>query len=154
MKRNETISLNGTHLMLDCFGCDKQALGNKDIIEHFLAELPVALGMKKLISPYIVCYPGGDTWDHGGITGFMLIAESHISIHTFPYDGFFTADVYSCKPFDVPKALSLFKQAFKYKTEKVNIMKRDIEFVREKNLAEMRAVSVPLKQTHTLHLKK
>ncbi|VVC00378.1 S-adenosylmethionine decarboxylase proenzyme [uncultured archaeon] len=131
------ILLEGTHLMLDCFGCDKNALGESETISRFLAALPTALGMKKLIEPYIVCYPGGDTWDKGGITGFMLIAESHISIHTFPDDGFFTADVYSCKPFDVQKAVALFKETFRYTREKIKMVKRDIEVVRDKNLAEM-----------------
>lgn len=133
----EKISLNGTHLMLDCFGCNKEALFSKDKISSFLAMLPVELGMKKLIEPYIVHYEGGETWDKGGITGFMLIAESHISIHTFPHDGFFTADVYSCKPFDVSKAIILFKKAFGAKSEKVKVVARDIEVVRAQNLAAM-----------------
>ena len=141
MKNTEKISLNGTHLMLDCFGCDKDALYSREKISGFLSDLPVALGMKKLIEPYIVHYPGGDTWDKGGITGFMLIAESHISIHTFPHDGFFTADVYSCKPFDVDKAVSLFRQAFGFTSKKVKVVQRDIEFVRAKNLAEMAKAS-------------
>ena len=35
--------------------------------------------------------------DPGGLSGFVLIAESHISIHRFPRRGFVTADVYSCQ---------------------------------------------------------
>lgn len=135
MENNESIRLDGTHLMLDTFGCDKKALANTELIQKFLNELPEALGMKKLIAPYLVAYPGGDSWDRGGITAIMLIAESHISIHTFPQDGFFTADVYSCKPFDVQKALDLFREYFKGKDEKIKIAKRELEFVRTKNLA-------------------
>lgn len=135
----EKISLNGTHLMIDCFGCPKETLQNKGAIEKFLGTLPEILGMKKLISPYVVTYEGGETWDRGGITGFMLIAESHISIHTFPHDGFFTADVYSCKPFDVKKATDYFKETFESKSEKVNVVQRDIEIVRAKNLGVLKA---------------
>ncbi len=134
-KFSEPIKLDGTHLMLDTFGCDKKALGNTDLIHQFLNELPEALGMKKLIKPYIITYPGGDSWDRGGITAIMLIAESHISIHTFPHDGFFTADVYSCKPFDVEKALGLFRGYFKGKDEKMQVARRELEFVRNKNMA-------------------
>ena len=134
---NEKIELNGTHLMLDCFGCEKKVLNSEDDIKKFLFELPGILGMKRLIEPYIIRYDGGETWDKGGITGFMLIAESHISIHTFPSDGFFTADVYSCKPFDVQKAVDVFKKTFDAKSEKIKVVKRDIEVVREKNLAAL-----------------
>ncbi len=122
-------------MLLDCFGCNKASLASPEKISCFLEELPVALGVKKLIKPYLVTYPGGDSWDRGGITAFMLIAESHISIHTFPHDGFFTADVYSCKPFDVQKAISLFRMAFGFKSEKARVVKRDIEVVRQRNLA-------------------
>lgn len=127
---SETISLDGTHLMLDCFGCDKKALSDKKLISKFLDCLPATLGMKKLVKPHIVSYHGGETWDRGGITGFVLIAESHISIHTFQHDGFFTADVYSCKPFDLEKAFGEFKNAFRFKTHKIRIVKRDIELIR------------------------
>ncbi|PIN84875.1 MAG: adenosylmethionine decarboxylase [Candidatus Diapherotrites archaeon CG11_big_fil_rev_8_21_14_0_20_37_9] len=135
MDRNTKIVLEGTHLMLDTFGCSKKALGNQELIKEFLSRLPEELGMKKLIQPYLVAYPGGDSWDRGGITAIMLIAESHISIHTFPEDGFFTADVYSCKPFDVEKALKLFREYFKGKDEKIQVAKRELEFVRTQNLA-------------------
>ncbi|MEK6957814.1 MAG: S-adenosylmethionine decarboxylase [archaeon] len=131
----ETIRLDGTHLMLDCFGCNKKALASEEAITGFLNELPDKLGMKKLIKPYIVTYPGGDSWDKGGLTAIMLIAESHISLHTFPHDGFFTADVYSCKPFDVEEALNIFRRYFRAKTEKIQIAKRDIEFLRNRNMA-------------------
>lgn len=137
MTGEETIRLDGTHLMLDCFRCDKKALADEEHIKKFLNELPEALGMKKLITPYTISYPGGDSWDKGGITAIMLIAESHISIHTFPQDGFFTADVYSCKPFDIDRALSLFRHYFKGKDEKIKIAKRELEFVRNRNLAQL-----------------
>lgn len=132
---NETIRLDGTHLMLDTFGCDKKALADTELIKKFLNELPEALGMRKMIEPYTVTYAGGGTWDKGGITAVMLIAESHITIHTFPHDGFFTADVYSCVPFDVQRALDLFRETFRGKDEKIKIAKRELEFLRNKNMA-------------------
>jgi len=132
---SKKMKLEGSHLMLDCFGCKKESLDNEDLIRSFLNELPEQLGMKKLIEPHIVCYEGGNSWDKGGITGFMLIAESHISIHTFPYDGFFTADVYSCKPFDLEKAVDIAKKYFSFTDAKIKTVKRDIEIVRNINLA-------------------
>lgn len=131
-----SVHLDGTHLMADCFGCRKEILSDPEKIKEYLDSLPEILGMKKLIKPYVVVYEGGSTWDRGGITGFMLIAESHISVHTFPYDGFVTLDVYSCKPFDVEKAVEFIKGFFESGKEEIKVVKREIEVVREKNLAK------------------
>ena len=138
----EAISLDGTHLMADLIGCDKAVSGNSDKIKEFLNTLPTMLGMKKIMKPYIVVYQGGDTWDKGGISAFVMIAESHISIHTFPHDGVITADVYSCKPFDVQKAVTYFKEFFHSSEEKLQIAKRELEIVRERNLKEVTAKAV------------
>lgn len=123
--------------MLDCFGCEPKTIGDAATISNFLDQLPLVLGMKKLIKPCIVCYKGGETWDKGGITGFMLIAESHISIHTFTHDGFLSADVYSCKPFDTEKTIAFFKKTFGYKKAKIKTVRRGIEIIRRKNMESM-----------------
>jgi S-adenosylmethionine decarboxylase len=133
METTETIRLDGTHLMLDVFGCDKEALANPELITKFLSELPDVLEMHRLMDPKVLPYEGGDGWDKGGVTGFVVIAESHISIHTFAHDGFFSADVYSCKPFDVEAALELFRKYFKGSEEKIKIANRDIEIIRNRN---------------------
>ncbi|MFH1390913.1 MAG: adenosylmethionine decarboxylase [Candidatus Diapherotrites archaeon] len=124
----EKILLNGTHLMLECFDCDKELLSDKRKITSFLGELPSKIGMRILKEPIVVDYEGNDSWDKGGITGFVLITESHISIHTFPSEGFFTADVYSCKQFEVEGVISLFKEFFKSKKERIQVAKRELEF--------------------------
>ena len=141
-KGKETISLDGTHLMADLKGCDKKILGNSEKVREFLDTLPNMLGMKKMIKPYVVVYKGGDSWDKGGITGFMLIAESHISIHTFQHDGFLTADVYSCKPFDFKGAVAYMKEFFGSKEEKVQVAKRGLEIIRENGLREQTAKAI------------
>ncbi len=53
--KKQTIFLDGTHLMLDCFGCDKRLLADTSNITAFLDSLPGALGMKKLMKePYLL----------------------------------------------------------------------------------------------------
>jgi len=73
-------------------------------------------------------------WDNGGVSGFVIIAESHISIHTFPDAGLLTADVYSCKPFDIALVKSFVKSSFKISRVKSNLIKREIEFLRQDRL--------------------
>lgn len=122
------MKLDGLHLMIECFDCDRGLLKDPEKIRAFLSELPSKIGMNKLDEPHIINYKGNDSWDKGGITGFVLIAESHISIHTFPHNGFFSADVYSCKPFNAEKVVTYFKEYFDSKRERVQIAKRELEF--------------------------
>ena len=120
----------GPHLMIDCYEGNFEKLDSIENVYKVLDELPQLLGMKKIIRPYVIRYEGGG-WDKGGICGFVLIAESHISIHTFPEDGFFTADIYSCKDFSEEKATDFFKKAFDAKKVETNFVKRGKLFARK-----------------------
>lgn len=46
------------------------------------------------------------------ISGFVMIAESHLSIHAFPEQGIFKADVFSCRNFDLVFATNRLKEFF------------------------------------------
>jgi S-adenosylmethionine decarboxylase len=68
----------------------------------------------EILFPPVVTFalPNGKK-DPGGWSGFVMIQESHISIHTFIKRRFVTIDVYSCKNFDVQFAIKYFKDIFK-----------------------------------------
>jgi len=100
----------GLHLTLDAYGGSKTRLHDMKRVFKVLNELPGILDMKKLTTPYVVDAPPVTPKDQGGISGFVMIAESHVSIHTFPDKGFLTADIYSCKAFDTQKALDFFNE--------------------------------------------
>ncbi|MCS7092405.1 MAG: S-adenosylmethionine decarboxylase, partial [Patescibacteria group bacterium] len=75
----------GMHLMLDAYGSNPEPLNDMRTVFRFLDELPAKIGMHKLAAPFVVDAKETATGkDPGGVTGFVLIAESHISIHTFP----------------------------------------------------------------------
>lgn len=100
--------------MLDCYECDAKALDDLNVVHEFLDKLPDKIGMTKITRPYVFRYegPAGQPRERG-ITGVIIIAESHISIHTFPEKGYLTMDAYSCKPFDPKLAIDFVKQLFK-----------------------------------------
>jgi len=50
--------------------------------------------------------------DGGGISGVAVLAESHISVHTWPEKGFAAFDVFMCGDAQPMKALEVFKRAF------------------------------------------
>jgi S-adenosylmethionine decarboxylase len=47
-----------------------------------------------------------------GFSSIAMIAESHLSLHTFPEEGFYTFDCYSCKDFDDTKIKEILFNAF------------------------------------------
>lgn len=87
----------GLHLTLDGYGGAPQRLGDPELVRAWLDALPEALGMRKLIRPCLVEVDAQNEKDPGGVTGFVLIAQSHLSVHTFPRRRFLSADIFTCQ---------------------------------------------------------
>jgi len=121
--------------MIDGYGGDVKKLNDKRLVLKCLDELPKLLGMKKLTDPLIVWAEPNGKKDPGGWSGVVLIAESHISIHTFPARGFLSADVYTCKNgLDTEVSVAYFKKRFKLQDIEQNFIKRGTRYP-EHNLA-------------------
>lgn len=103
----------GEHLTIDGYNGDPAQLANKDLVLKILDELPDLLGMHKIINPHAIEFPGNNIKDPGGVSGFVMIAESHISVHTFPKRGFVSIDVYTCQNgLDQEKIIDYFTSKF------------------------------------------
>ncbi len=100
----------GVHLILDLSECDLTKLRDLNHIYDMLDSLPHLLGMQKITQPYVFKYCGKVPEDKG-ITGFVIIAESHISIHTFEEKGYAFVDAFSCTCFDCEKAQAYIVEA-------------------------------------------
>ena len=103
----------GLHLMLDMYNCAPEVLNDKELVKNILEKLPKKLSMKILVEPVVVFAQPNGRRDPGGWSGFVMIHESHISIHTFIKRRFVTIDAYSCKQFDTKLAIEYFKKIFK-----------------------------------------
>jgi S-adenosylmethionine decarboxylase len=80
--------------------------------------------------PYVFKYHGKVPEDWG-VSGFVLIAESHISIHTFPDRGYLSLDIFSCKNFDFQQAITYVSELFGVTRHETNVLDRGLEFPRE-----------------------
>lgn len=119
----------GEHLMIDGYGGDYQKLNDRNIVLACLNGLPEKLGMKKLAEPVVYEAPDNDKKDPGGWSGFVVIAESHISAHTFPARGFISIDVYTCKNgLDVDFVGAFFKEQFLLQELEVALAKRGMKY--------------------------
>lgn len=99
------------HLILDGYECPKEKLNDLGLVYSFLDSFPAKIKMTKIAPPQVIRYVGKKQQDWG-ITGVVLIAESHISIHTFPERNFFCLDVFSCNIFDSKKTIEFIKEYF------------------------------------------
>lgn len=111
----------GKHLILDCFGCT--CLDDKEFIRRFLQELVEKLNMSKIYDPVLVDYKHKDE-EKSGITGFILISESHLSVHTYPKKSYVAIDIFSCKNFDVDMVITYVKKKFNAKRIIKNVIRR------------------------------
>lgn len=121
----------GEHITLDGYGGDYATLNNRELVLKCLDELPDFLGMRKLIDPIICAAKDNGMNDPGGWSGFVIIAESHISIHTFPARKFISADVYTCKnDLVLEKVKNYFIETFKLEDVETNFLKRGTRYPR------------------------
>ena len=119
----------GEHLTIDGYGGDPHKLNDGDLVMCCLGELPKLLQMNCLSKPMVINAPENDIKDPGGWSGFVIIAESHISIHTFPKRKFVSADVYSCKNgMDRKLIEEYFKKSFDLIDLEVNFIKRGVKY--------------------------
>ncbi len=120
----------GKHLMLDGYGCDRERLEDLSLIYNFLSEYPDMIEMTKIMPPYVFRYDASKPEDWG-ISGFVLIAESHISIHTFPDKNYLSLDIFSCKEFDSESAISYVTELFDVQKSAIKLLDRGLEFPKD-----------------------
>ena len=115
------------HLIIDGFGANRKMLESEDIIYDLLDRYPSQIGMTKVAPPQVYKYVGSEPEDWG-ISGFVLIAESHISIHTFPDRCYVNIDIFSCKDFDSEYAIQELKAIFEFDEIQKYLLNRGLEY--------------------------
>ncbi|MCX8125654.1 MAG: S-adenosylmethionine decarboxylase [Dehalococcoidia bacterium] len=112
------------HLIVDGYGSDAEILQDEKFLYDFLDTYPAQIGMTKISRPLVIRYKG-DSPEDWGISGFVFIAESHISVHTFVEPRYVNIDVFSCKGFDAEMVLNDLRHRFKLVEFRVHKIERD-----------------------------
>ncbi|HJN87161.1 MAG: S-adenosylmethionine decarboxylase [Dehalococcoidia bacterium] len=118
------------HLVIDGYGGDKAKMWDAQRIRDFLTDCPSTLGMTRITEPKVLEYDAPKPED-AGVSGFVIIAESHISIHTFPRRSYVNIDMFSCVPFDHERALDEAKALFDLEEVKTWLLDRGLEWLDE-----------------------
>jgi S-adenosylmethionine decarboxylase len=109
----------GVHLIIDLY--EAEGLDDIDRIEEALRRCVAAAGATLLHIHLHHFEP------NGGVSGVAVLAESHISIHTWPYSGYAAVDVFMCGDADPDKCVPVLQEAFAAKRIEVNEVRRGEE---------------------------
>ncbi len=108
----------GHHFLVDFLTCDIQVINNlKKIREHLikaaqLAEATIVSDTFHMFSPQ-------------GVSGVVIIAESHMAIHTWPEFACAAVDIFTCsEKMDAQKAIDYLAEAFQAKKIKIQKFER------------------------------
>ena len=124
------------HLIIDGFAGNLERIRDVAPVYELLDRYPSTIGMTKIAPPYVFKYVGSKPEDWG-ITGFVLIAESHISIHTFPERDYICIDIFSCKDFDAQRALSELQDWFGLTNVRSYVLDRGLEYCDHKQAVRL-----------------
>jgi len=104
----------GKHLIVEFYGCSSKNIDNVKFLEKTLEESVAKAGGNILGKLFHKFKPQG-------VTGIIAISESHVSIHTWPENGYVAIDIFTCgremDPWTVYRELRA-----KIKPEKVKVM--------------------------------
>ena len=111
--------MTGYHLILELYEVDPKILDDASFIMKALKEISEKAGMKVLKGDFYKFSPYG-------VSAFYILAESHISIHTWPEENSAAIDIYYCgEEEQVRKAGDLVLKYFKPKKVKERFLVRE-----------------------------
>ena len=110
----------GKHLIIELFQCDRGILNDLRTLEYQLLEA-VKLSGATIIQPFF------HQFSPHGITGVVVVAESHFAIHTWPEYGYCALDIFTCgEQIKAHKALEYLKRNLKAVSVSVIETKRGV----------------------------
>jgi len=109
----------GKHYIVDYIGCNKDIINSIDDIEEIMISVAKQVNTTIISSNFNQFYPYG-------VSGVLIISESHFTIHTWVDEGFVAIDMFVCDlDIDLDKAVELFKQKLQAKNYKIKKIMRD-----------------------------
>lgn len=129
------------HLIIDGYTSNKQILQDEMFLRQALFDIPDLVHMTRITEPFIFRYVGDKPQDWG-YSGFVFIAESHISFHTFVEQNYMNIDVFSCLDFDTDNAIDQLTQKFELEKYKTYLVNRDWNPEDQSELAQVNMLKI------------
>ncbi|MEJ2636097.1 MAG: adenosylmethionine decarboxylase [Calditrichia bacterium] len=107
----------GRHILAEFFECDTEILNDVERIENYMKRAAIECGATIVNSVF-------HTFNPHGVSGVVVIAESHLAIHTWPEYGYAAVDVFTCgdtvDPWIATRALKEYLKSNAIKTVELN----------------------------------
>ena len=114
---------NGIHYLVEFFGCDAEQVDSIDFWKKALPESVVGTSMEVLHSHFYKFEPQG-------VTGFLLLSSSHISVHTWPDRGYVACDIFTCASKKETKAtFERLKKSIFHENISFDVVNRGYQFL-------------------------
>mgnify|MGYP000148819686 CR=1 FL=1 len=128
----ETDNKFGYSYILDMYECAAGTCDDLELHYRFLERLVESLGMDKMSAPLVIHAPtlkGEELYpDKAGVSGWIPLIQSGISIHSIEPTHFATLDVYSCKPFVPEQVTRVAAATFRYEKYEDHFMDRGLRY--------------------------
>jgi S-adenosylmethionine decarboxylase len=116
----------GKHLLVELNDCNRELLNNLETIREIMLAAAVGSGATILGESFHKFNPQG-------VSGVVIIAESHLTIHTWPEHGYAGADIFTCGTTVIPeKAADIIIERFAPGNHSIIQMFRGMVGIKEK----------------------
>lgn len=110
----------GQHILAEFFECDPNILNNVSLVEKLMVEAALECGATVVQKCFHMFNPYG-------VSGVVIISESHLAIHTWPELGYAAVDLFTCGDRCHPKvSYDYLKKMFNSKNASFSELKRGI----------------------------
>ncbi|NJC25720.1 adenosylmethionine decarboxylase [Neolewinella antarctica] len=109
----------GRHVLLELYDCDADLLKFPPDSERILLGAAAAMGATVMGSHF-------HAFPTHGVSGVVIIAESHLTVHTWPEHGYAAVDVFSCGVLDLEAGISYLTKAYGAKRTDQKVVERGL----------------------------
>ncbi|HLS91812.1 MAG TPA: adenosylmethionine decarboxylase [Limnochordia bacterium] len=110
----------GRHILCEAFGCDPELLDDRQAVERIMVQAALEAGAEVREVAFHKFSPQG-------VSGVVVISESHLAIHTWPEIGFAAIDVFTCgESVDPWQACNYLIASFKAQNATTTEVKRGV----------------------------
>jgi S-adenosylmethionine decarboxylase len=100
------VDTRGTHLLIELWECDRKALDSTTVVAKVMRKAARVAKAKPINAAY-------RHFDPQGVSGVMVVQESHLSVHTWPESGYAAIDIFTCGTTCKPsRAVEVFVKGF------------------------------------------
>lgn len=109
----------GRHILAEFYDCDRDVLNDPGLIERYMREAAVVSGATIVQSVFHMFSPHG-------VSGVVVVSESHLAVHTWPEHGYAAVDYFSCGPVDCEGAIRHLEERFGAMTVEAKEVERGV----------------------------